>query len=445
MATQPQPTKQDRFSFDTKPHAEGGFARVIKGRDNYLERQIAVKILNPLATQFAPADQERFRREARILARLSHPNIPSIYDVDFGPGRFIIVSQFIEGPTLRSLIEQEGVIDLSKAQLWFRQIGSALDHAHSLGIVHRDIKPDNIIITPDHESAYLVDFGIALSAQEQQKLTKSGVWIGTPGYMSPEQQAGEEVDTRSDLFSLAVTLYEALSGKAIPQGQYEELAVGNQAIPPQIDDLVRACLEPKDRRLESAKTFISRLSSALIPVRPLSEVLAHGKLHEIAVALRDVTADGFMRLPEGQRALILVKLDDVVGSDNPNLQYAAAQFLELLLIRGLLLDKDNYRQIVSAGIERGFEREFEGRTGRSSLRDVLEEAASLARPEAHEVLREEFTSYLERANLDQLPGWLLHDIREMLQALLANPACTQGAKKLAEQLKRVNKIQTQMH
>src|SRR5712692_8776903 len=109
-----------RFEFDPRPHGEGGFARVIRGRDNALEREIAVKILNPLATQFSEPEQERFRREARILARLSHPNIPSIYDVDFGPGRFLIICQFIEGMTLRQLIDEEGVADLNKVQVWFR-------------------------------------------------------------------------------------------------------------------------------------------------------------------------------------------------------------------------------------------------------------------------------------------------------------------------------------
>ena len=157
MATPQDTTKTDRaerFSFEPRPHGEGGFARVIRGRDKYLERDIAVKVLNPLATKFSEPEQERFRREARILARLSHPNIPSIYDVDFGPGRFLIIFQFIEGKTLRQLIEEEGAADIGRVRTWFRQIASALDHAHDLGVVHRDIKPDNIIITSDLETAY---------------------------------------------------------------------------------------------------------------------------------------------------------------------------------------------------------------------------------------------------------------------------------------------------
>src|SRR5229473_1306298 len=94
-ATAESDVASTRFEFEARAHGEGGFARVIRGRDKFLERDIAVKILNPLATQFSEPEQERFRREARILARLSHPNIPSIYDVDFGPGRFLIICQFI--------------------------------------------------------------------------------------------------------------------------------------------------------------------------------------------------------------------------------------------------------------------------------------------------------------------------------------------------------------
>jgi len=212
MATSP------RFTFQDTPHCVGGFAKIIKGRDNVLERDIAIKSLDPLATQFSGAEQERFRREARILARLSHPNIPAIYDVELGSGKFSIIFQFIDGTNLRQLVDSEGPCQLSETRLWFHQIASALEHAHSLGIIHRDIKPDNIIITRDRESAYLVDFGIALSEDEAKKLTKSGFVIGTPGYMSPEQQAGDSIDSRTDIYSIAVTLYEALAGKAIGLG-----------------------------------------------------------------------------------------------------------------------------------------------------------------------------------------------------------------------------------
>jgi len=225
-------TTEPRFSLQPVVHGEGGFAKVIKGRDNILERDVAVKVLDQITTAFDEPDQERFRREARILAKLSHPNIPAIYDVDFSEGRFHIIFQFIEGKTLEQLISEEGRADITSVRTWFRQLALAVQHAHDLGVIHRDIKPANIIITPDTESAYLVDFGIALSNEDAEKLTLSGYVVGTPEYMSPEQRSGETIDSRTDVYSIAVTMYEALAGKAIPPGQYQALSLIDETIPP---------------------------------------------------------------------------------------------------------------------------------------------------------------------------------------------------------------------
>ena len=243
-----------RFTFESGVHGAGGFARVIKGRDNVLERDIAVKVLDTIVTAF-PEDQERFRREARILARFSHPHIPVIYDIDFSDGGFLIIFQFIEGITLRKLIDDEGPANIGEVRTWFQQVAAALDYAHSMDIVHRDVKPENIIITPSRATAYLVDFGIALSKEDAERLTGSGYAIGTPGYMSPEQASGDEVDARSDICSLGITMYEVLAGKPISQGQYEDLSIMNEAIPPEIDHLIQACLVVKERRIASAKAF----------------------------------------------------------------------------------------------------------------------------------------------------------------------------------------------
>ena len=310
----------DRFTFAPEVYGTGGFAKVIRGRDNVLERDVAVKVLTPLATEFSETEQERFRREARILASLSHPNIPAIYDVSFRAGEaFLIVFQFVEGSNLRGILN-EGPCSIGETRVWFHQVASALEHAHDLSVVHRDIKPENIIVRPDRESAYLVDFGIALSAEDAKKLTQSGWVIGTPGYMSPEQQAGEPVDSSSDVYSLGVTLYEALAGKHIPVSDYEPLSAGNEAIPPEIDDLIRDSLLPKEQRLKSAKNFNQRLSGALRSSKPLSDVLVHGKLHELATAIEQFSSTEFMRLPKGQQSLILAKVADIVDSGEPNLE-----------------------------------------------------------------------------------------------------------------------------
>ncbi len=432
----------NRYTFEREPHGSGGFAKVIKGRDNILERDIAIKVLDPLVTEFPEVDQERFRREARILARLSHPNIPAIYDVHFGPREFLIAFQFIEGRTLGQIVTEEGPCGISEVKSWFHQIASALDHAHSLAIVHRDVKPPNIIVRPDRESAYLVDFGIALSAEDARKITKSGLVLGTAGYMSPEQMAGENLDARADIYSLGVTLYEGLAGKPLPHGKYEALSSGNEAIPSQIDDLILDCVCPKDRRIRSAKEFAARLSGALKTTRPLSDVLAHGRLHELASVIEELTASTFMSLPEGQRALILAKVSDITSSGDPQLYYASEKFLGLMLTRGIMLDKEDYREIVIPAIRWGFEMEFEGGfTGRPSVRRALEEAAYLARGENHRVLQEEFGKYLNGEGLDKKGEWFLHAAREILEALLANPACTAGSSDLVAAYKKLNQLQ----
>lgn len=431
-----------RFTFQEEPHGEGGFAKIIKGRDNVLERDIAIKHMDPLATAFTEAEQERFRREARILARLSHPNIPAIYDVELGASKFSLIFQFVDGVNLRQLLAKEGACQLAEARVWFHQIASALEYAHSLGIIHRDVKPDNIIVTPDRETAYLVDFGIALSAEEARKLTKSGFVVGTPGYMSPEQQGGEELDRRTDVYSLAVTLYEALAGRRIAIGDYEELSLLNETIPPQIDDLIRDCLLPKDRRLESAKLFDTRLAGSLKATRPLSEILAYGRLHELATAIELLSAEEFCKLPEGQRVLVLAKVGDIVGSGDPQLLVAGEQFLNLLLPRGISLDKDDYREIVRPSIQWAFEKILRGSfVGSSTVRRSLEEAAYSARAGAHDVIREEFVEHLTVVDLDRKENWYLQATRELLETLLANPSCTKGSQGLAALLKKINTVQ----
>ena len=432
----------ERFSFETELHGAGGFAKVIRGKDNDLDRDIAVKILSPLLTEFSGPDQDRFKREARILAKLSHPNIPAIYDVDFEDNKFLIIFQFIEGQTLREIISNTGAVPITQARMWFHQLASALEYAHKLQIIHRDVKPENIIITPNKESAYLVDFGIAISSEDGKKLTKSGFVVGTPGYMSPEQHAGEPVDHRTDVYSLGVTLYETLAGHPLRHGAYEPLSTINETIPPQIDDLISACIDDKPRRLESVRLFSSQLSGALqLPSRPLSEVLTHGKLHEIAFYLESLTAADVVNLPAGQRDLLVSKITDVVASNDPGMEFPSERFMDLMLTRGIFLPKDDYRDIVIPAIEWGFEKYFVSRLGKVTLRDAIEEAAFISRGEAHQVLMEEFTKFLHRTELDDKDNWFLHAIREVITALMANPSCTTSVPALKDALRNTNKIQ----
>jgi serine/threonine protein kinase len=433
----------DRYIYPDKDEiGSGGFGKVRVARDTSLDRDVAVKSLDPILRAFSEAEQERFKREARTLAKLSHPNIPAVYDVEFTGDKFNIYFQFIEGQNLRKIIDGNGPTQISLARQWFLQIGSALEHAHKLGIIHRDIKPENIIITPDLQTAYLVDFGIALSSEDARRLTETGYVVGTVGYMSPEQLAGETLDARTDIYSLAVTFYEVLAGKRMPMGDYEDLSV-NEAIPTTIDDLILECREQdKERRLPNARLFNAKLLGALTqPARPLSDVLAHGRLHELAALIEDYSPSAFKALPPGQMVLILAKVFDVVGSGDPRLDSAAEGFLELLVTRGVFLETESYREVVQPAIQWAFEKEFDTGVGRGTIRRALESGAFDSRDGAFDVLTQEMLAYLGTVDLDNKPEWYLHSIREIIQALMANPTCDKAAGDLGKIFRAINRAQ----
>lgn len=191
---------------------KGGMASVYRAYDPNLDREVAIKVI---ADQFAndPAFVERFRREARSIARLRHPNILTIYDFGEENGALYIVMEIIEGQTLKE--EQEGkVLTLDRTHEIIKQVAGALDYANKNGIIHRDVKPSNILIDAHSNRAVLSDFGIAkMAAEVDSKLTGTGTGVGTPDYMSPEQAMGDELDSRSDQYSLAIVAYELLTGR----------------------------------------------------------------------------------------------------------------------------------------------------------------------------------------------------------------------------------------
>lgn len=194
-----------------EPIANGGMAQVWKATDTVLGRSVAVKILHPhLATD--EAFVLRFRREAVAAARLSHPAIVSIYDTMSTPAIEAIVMELVEGRTLRTVLDEVKILSSADAVDLGIQIADALDEAHRAGIVHRDIKPSNILLCPDRR-VMVTDFGIA-KAGEDTDLTVTGTLLGTAKYLSPEQVRGDNVDPRSDLYSLGVVMFESLAGRA---------------------------------------------------------------------------------------------------------------------------------------------------------------------------------------------------------------------------------------
>jgi len=193
--------------------ARGGMAQVYLARDQLLDRQVAIKVLFP---EFArdPSVVERFRREAQAAANLSHPNIVGIYDWGQERGTYFIVMEFIEGRSLRDLIHADGPLPPAQAAEIGAEIAEALAFAHRSGVVHRDIKPGNVLLT-ETGRVKVTDFGIARATQADTKeaLTQTGAVMGTATYFSPEQAQGLPVDGRSDVYSLGVVLYEMLSGE----------------------------------------------------------------------------------------------------------------------------------------------------------------------------------------------------------------------------------------
>ncbi len=193
--------------------ARGGMAEVFLARDQLLDRPVAIKVLFP---EFAtnPEFVERFRREAQAAANLSHhPNIVSIYDWGEERGTYFIVMEYVEGRSLADILRAEGRFHPDRAAEIAVDVLAALDVAHHAGLVHRDIKPGNIIVSPNGQ-AKVADFGIATAtAAFDSSLTQAGTVMGTATYFSPEQAQGRKVDGRSDLYSLGVVLYEMLVGE----------------------------------------------------------------------------------------------------------------------------------------------------------------------------------------------------------------------------------------
>lgn len=205
----------DRYKL-TERIGEGGMAEVYRGQDLRLGRDVAVKVLRP---QYV-GDQsflQRFLGEARSLAGFSHPNIVNVYDVGKDGRRYYIVMEYVPGSDLRQILQQRGRLPVKEALAIARQVALGVGYAHRKGLVHRDIKPGNVLITPGRE-AKVADFGIA-KAMSSANLTEPGVVWGTTAYLSPEQVRGEAATPASDVYSIGVVLYEMITGRVPFMGE----------------------------------------------------------------------------------------------------------------------------------------------------------------------------------------------------------------------------------
>jgi eukaryotic-like serine/threonine-protein kinase len=209
------------------PLGAGGMGEVYRARDTRLERAVAIKILREQLSH-DPVRRQRFEREAKTVSHLSHPHICVLHDVGHQDGIDYLVMECVEGETLARRLEK-GSLPLEQALKLGAQIADALDKAHRSGVVHRDLKPGNIMLTPS--GAKLLDFGLAkavapltslatlTAAKHEAPVTEQGTIVGTFQYMSPEQIEGKELDGRSDIFSLGAVLYEMVTGKRAFEGR----------------------------------------------------------------------------------------------------------------------------------------------------------------------------------------------------------------------------------
>src|SRR3954466_15028175 len=189
----------------------GGMSSVFRAHDKLLERKVALKVLHE---QYTEDDEyvERFRREARAVARLSHPNIVTVIDRGEADGRQFIVFEYVDGENLKSAIEARGPMPTEQAVALAHQIARALAFAHEHGLVHRDVKPQNVLLNGDGR-AKVTDFGIARSMDVKHGMTQTGAVLGTSDYIAPEQAQGQTISAQTDVYSLGVVLYELLTGE----------------------------------------------------------------------------------------------------------------------------------------------------------------------------------------------------------------------------------------
>lgn len=289
----------------------GGFAEVFAVRDLRLKRDVAVKVLSPELV-VNQAMLARFRREAEAVAALRHPSIVPIYDIGESGGIAYIMMPLIQGDTLRKRLDLEGRFPFNETRRILSEVSGALRVAHEAGLVHRDIKPENIMLEGPRRQVLVMDFGIAKALDpEQTGMTSSGLIVGTPHYMSPEQASGDAVDARSDQYSLSVLGYRMATGTHPFEGETTRAVLYKQVfenppparekvpdVPQALSDALQRGMskDPKDR-FPTIDDF-----AAAIAVEDTSEYVARTEKNKAQVKALAQALDGKAKAPAGQTA-----------------------------------------------------------------------------------------------------------------------------------------------
>lgn len=259
----------------------GGMSVVFRAEDVNLHRSVALKVLSSKAVSDA-SFRDRFIRESRVASSIDHPNIIPIYSAGEVDGMAYIAMRFVEGSDLKALIEQKGALSPARAMAIVGQVANALDAAHAQGLVHRDVKPANIMIVPgqhdgEGEHVYLTDFGLTKQASLQSVLTAPGYFLGTPAYAAPEQIEGGEVDARTDTYALGCVLYECLAGRvpfsrdsavAVMYAHLEEepppVSSVRPGLPRRVDAVInKALAKARAERYPTCREFVADTRAAL--------------------------------------------------------------------------------------------------------------------------------------------------------------------------------------
>ena len=291
----------------------GGMSRVFVAHDEGLDRDVVIKVLSEEASAGVSAD--RFRREIQIIARLQHPNVVSILSAGSASGSLYYVMPFVSGETLRSRLVREGPLPVSDVVRLLREVLDALAFAHEHGVVHRDVKPENVLIEAGH--GVLADFGIAKALEQSGSLTSVGFAVGTPTYMAPEQATADPMtDHRADLYSVGVLGYELLTGAAPFHGTAQQLITAHLTtapvplasrrpdVPPVLANLIMRALakDPADRP-QSAREMIAVLDTVATPAPRLASAGASSASIFVRRRLPIVAGAGLLAIIAGIYAM----------------------------------------------------------------------------------------------------------------------------------------------